>query len=134
MASASGIGSTAAQVHLDRGAQRGGSPGMGARRRDPHDGWGVPVDDTDNSLRVGERGPTLLDDFHLREKIMHFDPERIPERVVHARGAAAHGTFRLTTSIEKLTCAPILCDTSVDTRCSSGSPPWPARRGSADTA
>ena len=53
----------------------------------------------------GRRGPTLLDDFHLREKIMHFDHERIPERVVHARGAGAHGTFRLTKSIEKLTCA-----------------------------
>ena len=76
---------------------------------------GVPVDDTDNSLRVGERGPTLLEDFHLREKIMHFDHERIPERVVHARGAAAHGMFRLTTSIENLTCAPVLCDTAVDT-------------------
>src|SRR5271170_1620440 len=71
---------------------------------------GVAVDDTDNSLRVGERGPTLLDDVHLREKIMHFDHERIPERVVHARGAAAHGMFRLTTSIENLTCAPILSD------------------------
>jgi Catalase len=73
---------------------------------------GVPVDDTDNSLRVGERGPTLLDDFHLREKIMHFDHERIPERVVHARGAGAHGVFRLTTSIEDLTCAQVLCDTT----------------------
>ena len=72
---------------------------------------GVPVDDTDNSLRVGERGPTLLDDFHLREKIMHFDHERIPERVVHARGAGAHGTFRLTRSIENLTCASVLTDT-----------------------
>src|SRR6202012_5531274 len=55
---------------------------------------GVPVDDTDNSLRVGERGPTLLDDHHLREKVMHFDHERIPERVVHARGSGAHGVFR----------------------------------------
>ena len=52
---------------------------------------GVPVDDTDNSLRVGERGPTLLDDFHLREKIMHFDHERIPERVVHARARRLTG-------------------------------------------
>src|ERR1700681_2448114 len=69
---------------------------------------GVPVDDTDNSLRVGERGPTLLDDFHLREKIMHFDHERIPERVVHARGAGAHGVFQLYTSIAKLSCASVL--------------------------
>lgn len=54
---------------------------------------GAPVSDTDHSLKAGERGPTLLQDHHLREKIMHFDHERIPERVVHARGAAAHGTF-----------------------------------------
>src|ERR1700689_5024409 len=76
---------------------------------------GTPVDSTDNSIRVGERGPAILADVHLREKIMHFDHERIPERVVHARGAAAHGTFRLTRSIENLTCAPILTDTSVET-------------------
>ena len=54
---------------------------------------GLRVDDADNSLTAGERGPTLLEDFHLREKIMHFDHERIPERVVHARGAGAHGVF-----------------------------------------
>lgn len=54
---------------------------------------GAPVSDTDHSLKVGQRGPTLLQDHHLREKIMHFDHERIPERVVHARGAGAHGTF-----------------------------------------
>lgn len=54
---------------------------------------GAPVTDTDHSLKAGERGPTLLQDHHLREKIMHFDHERIPERVVHARGAGAHGTF-----------------------------------------
>src|SRR5690348_12183900 len=54
---------------------------------------GLPLPDTDHSLKAGERGPTLLEDFHLREKITHFDHERIPERVVHARGAAAHGIF-----------------------------------------
>src|SRR6202453_4048233 len=75
---------------------------------------GTPVDSTDNSIRVGELGPAMLADVHLREKIMHFDHERIPERVVHARGAAAHGTFRLTTSIENLTCAPVQCDTTVE--------------------
>jgi catalase len=95
---------------------------------------GVPVDDTDNSLRVGERGPTLLDDVHLREKIMHFDHERIPERVVHARGAAAHGTFRLIQSIENLTGAPILCDTSVDTPMFVRFSTVAGSRGSADTA
>ena len=54
---------------------------------------GVPVADDQNSLRVGDRGPTLLEDFHFREKIFHFDHERIPERVVHARGYGAHGYF-----------------------------------------
>ncbi|MEO7464028.1 MAG: catalase [Nitrosospira sp.] len=54
---------------------------------------GVPVGDNQNSLKVGYRGPALLEDFILREKITHFDHERIPERVVHARGSAAHGYF-----------------------------------------
>ncbi|MCW2735760.1 catalase [Nocardioides sp.] len=54
---------------------------------------GVRIGDSDHSLKAGPRGPTLLSDHHLREKIMHFDHERIPERVVHARGAGAHGTF-----------------------------------------
>ena len=54
---------------------------------------GIPVADDQNSLRIGARGPTALEDFHLREKIFHFDHERIPERVVHARGFGAHGYF-----------------------------------------
>ncbi|EHR69307.1 catalase [Burkholderiales bacterium JOSHI_001] len=54
---------------------------------------GTPVSDNQNSLRAGERGPSLLEDFLLREKITHFDHERIPERIVHARGSAAHGHF-----------------------------------------
>ncbi len=54
---------------------------------------GLRLTDTDHSLKAGPRGPVLVEDFHLREKITHFDHERIPERVVHARGAAAHGTF-----------------------------------------
>jgi catalase len=54
---------------------------------------GLRLPDTDHSLKAGGRGPSLLEDFHLREKITHFDHERIPERVVHARGAAAHGVF-----------------------------------------
>jgi catalase len=97
-------------------------------------GQGVPIADTDNSLRVGDRGPTLLEDFHLREKIQHFDHERIPERVVHARGAAAHGTFRLTQSIENLTCASILCDTTRDTDTFVRFSTVAGSRGSADTA
>src|SRR4030067_804629 len=54
---------------------------------------GVPVTDNQNSLSVGERGPVLLQDVHLIEKLAHFDRERIPERVVHAKGAGAHGFF-----------------------------------------
>ena len=54
---------------------------------------GLRISDDQNSLTVGPRGPVLLEDFVLREKINHFDHERIPERVVHARGTAAHGYF-----------------------------------------
>ena len=54
---------------------------------------GIPVSDNQNSLKSGARGPSLLEDFILREKIFHFDHERIPERIVHARGSAAHGFF-----------------------------------------
>jgi catalase len=56
---------------------------------------GAPISDDQNSLKVGERGPTLLNDFVLREKVFHFDHVRIPERVVHARGYGAHGFFEL---------------------------------------
>src|SRR4051812_9416665 len=55
--------------------------------------YGQRLSHTDNSLKAGERGPTLLEDFHMREKVMHFDHERIPERVVHARGVGVHGVF-----------------------------------------
>ena len=64
---------------------------------------GTPVADDQNSLKVGARGPTLLDDFHLREKLFHFDHERIPERVVHARGFGVHGYFEATESLTDLT-------------------------------
>jgi catalase len=69
---------------------------------------GVAVPDNHNSLKAGVRGPTLLEDFILREKITHFDHERIPERVVHARGAAAHGYFELTRSLIEYTRADFL--------------------------
>jgi hypothetical protein len=66
---------------------------------------GVPIADNQNSLRASERGPTLLEDFILREKIMHFDHERIPERIVHARGTGAHGRFTLNKSLSRYTTA-----------------------------
>lgn len=71
---------------------------------------GIPVADNQNSLRATPRGPTLLEDFILREKITHFDHERIPERIVHARGSAAHGYFELTKSLKKFTKARVLSE------------------------
>ncbi len=68
---------------------------------------GVVVADDQNSLRAGERGPTLLEDFHLREKVFHFDHERIPERVVHARGFGAHGYFENYEPLTELTRADL---------------------------
>lgn len=75
---------------------------------------GVLINDDQNSLKAGERGPSLLEDFILREKITHFDHERIPERVVHARGSAAHGVFKLTEDISRFTRAKFLTDTSLE--------------------
>src|SRR5688572_21414864 len=68
---------------------------------------GIPVSDNQNSLKSGGRGPTLLEDFVLREKIFHFDHERIPERIVHARGSAAHGFFELYESLSSITTADL---------------------------
>jgi catalase len=68
---------------------------------------GVPVADDQNTLRAGERGPALLEDFHFREKIFHFDHERIPERVVHARGFGAHGYFETYEPLADLTRADL---------------------------
>lgn len=76
---------------------------------------GIPVADNQNSLRQGPRGPTLLEDFIPREKITHFDHERIPERIVHARGSAAHGYFELTRSLAAHTRARILTEVGVKT-------------------
>ena len=71
---------------------------------------GVALADNQNSLRSSPRGPTLLEDFILREKITHFDHERIPERVVHARASAAHGFFELTKSLKQYTTAKVLTE------------------------
>ncbi|AEN64471.1 Catalase related subgroup domain-containing protein [Enterobacter soli] len=71
---------------------------------------GVRIADDQNSLRAGTRGPTLLEDFILREKITHFDHERIPERIVHARGSAAHGYFQPYKSLKAITKAGFLSD------------------------
>lgn len=76
---------------------------------------GLKINDDHNSLKAGERGSTLLEDFILREKITHFDHERIPERIVHARGSGAHGVFKLSKSLKEFTKAGFLTDTSRET-------------------
>ena len=76
---------------------------------------GLKINDDQNSLKAGERGATLLEDFILREKITHFDHERIPERIVHARGSGAHGVFELFKPMGKYTKAKFLNDTSIKT-------------------
>jgi catalase len=71
---------------------------------------GLPISDNQNSLKASPRGPALLEDFILREKITHFDHERIPERIVHARGTGMHGFFELTASLKQYTTAKILTE------------------------
>ena len=95
---------------------------------------GLPIADNQHSLKAGLRGPVLLEDFILREKITHFDHERIPERIVHARGSAAHGYFEAYEALTDLTCAAPFASagkiTPVFTRFSTVA----GERGSADTA
>lgn len=76
---------------------------------------GTKINDDQNSLKAGDRGPSLLEDFIFREKMTHFDHERIPERIVHARGSAAHGEFQLYKPMGKYTKAKFLNDTSIKT-------------------
>ncbi|MBL8561724.1 MAG: catalase [Gemmobacter sp.] len=93
---------TSIETHIGQGGetrQTGGAPLT--------TNHGIPVSDNQNSLRAGARGPTLLEDFVLREKIFHFDHERIPERIVHARGTGAHGFFECTDPIPELTRASL---------------------------
>ena len=100
---------------FDTDAGNGGETHQHAAEGGPHgDGQGhlttnqgIRVSDNQNSLKSGERGPALLEDFVLREKIFHFDHERIPERIVHARGSAAHGFFEATDDISDLSKAAL---------------------------
>ncbi|QBI54396.1 catalase [Streptomonospora litoralis] len=94
---------------------------------------GVRVEDTDNSLSAGERGPTLMEDFHFREKMTHFDHERIPERVVHARGAGAYGYFQVYESLARYTRADFLTDPGLRTPVFVRFSTVAGSRGSADT-
>ena len=95
---------------------------------------GLRMPTTDHSLKVGERGPTLLEDFHLREKVTHFDHERIPERVVHARGAAAHGVFEAYGNASSVTKAAFLNGKGRQTKVFTRFSTVLGSRGSADTA
>ncbi|WP_404458125.1 catalase KatA [Sutcliffiella horikoshii] len=72
--------------------------------------WGAPVGDNQNSMTAGSRGPTLIQDVHLLEKLAHFNRERVPERVVHAKGAGAHGYFEVTNDVKKYTKAKFLSE------------------------
>jgi len=94
---------------------------------------GVPIADDQNSLRAGERGPSLLEDFIMREKITHFDHERIPERVVHARGQGAHGFFEVYKPMTKYTRAAFLQDPAIRTPVFVRFSTVGGSRGSADT-
>lgn len=95
---------------------------------------GVPVGDNQSSLKAGLRGPTLLEDFILREKITHFDHERIPERIVHARGSAAHGFFECTKELSEFTKASLFSAVGKQTPVFVRFSTVLGERGSTDTA
>src|SRR5262245_31053804 len=95
---------------------------------------GVPVADNQNSLKAGLRGPTLLEDFILREKITHFDHERVPERVVHARGSGAHGYFECYQPLTEITRASIFAEAGKRTPVFVRFSTVAGERGSTDTA
>jgi len=96
--------------------------------------WGTHISHTEDSLKAGERGPVLLEDFHFIEKMNHFDHERIPERVVHARGAAAHGYFQAYEDLSDLTKADFLRNPSKKTPVFVRFSTVLGSKGSADTA
>jgi catalase len=95
---------------------------------------GVPVGDDQNSLRAGERGPGLLADFHFREKIFHFDHERIPERVVHARGFGVHGYFENYEPLTEITKADVFSEAGLRTPVFTRFSTVAGNKGSSDLA
>jgi len=94
---------------------------------------GIPVADNQNSLTAGPRGPVLLQDFHLIEKLQHFNRERIPERVVHAKGSGAYGTFTVTHDITKYTKAKLFAEVGKQTETFLRFSTVGGEKGSADT-
>ncbi|CAM5536087.1 catalase [Streptomyces aurantiogriseus] len=123
------MGSPADRKQEQREAFRAVDPASGPLTTDQ----GVEVDHTDDSLAAGERGPTLMEDFHFREKLTRFDHERIPERVVHARGAGAYGYFEPYESCAEFTRAAFLRDPSVRTPVFVRFSTVQGPKGSADT-
>ena len=95
---------------------------------------GVKIQNDQDTLKAGDRGPSLLEDFHFREKITHFDHERIPERVVHARGSGAHGYFEVYDSLAEYTKAPFLCNPAIRTPVFARFSTVAGSRGSTDMA
>ena len=94
---------------------------------------GIPVADNQTSLTAGERGPTLLQDHYLLEKLAHFNRERIPERVVHAKAAGAHGTLTVTKDITKYTKAKLFSEVGKKTEMFGRFSVVAGEKGSADT-
>lgn len=95
--------------------------------------WGAPVGDNQNSMTAGSKGPTLIQDVHLLEKLAHFNRERIPERVVHAKGAGAHGYFEVTQDVTKFTKAKFLSQVGKKTPVFVRFSTVAGEQGSADT-
>ncbi|MEO6985026.1 MAG: catalase [Paralcaligenes sp.] len=121
------VGVNAERGHLSRARADSSGQAMTTNQ-------GVPVADNQSSLKVGLRGPALLKDFILREKITHFDHERIPERVVHARGSAAHGYFECYEALADLTCASLFAEAGKRTPVFARFSTVAGERGSKDTA
>jgi catalase len=94
---------------------------------------GIPVDDNQNSITAGPRGPVLLQDFHLIEKLQHFNRERIPERVVHAKGSGAYGTFTVTHDVSRYTKAKLFATVGKQTETFLRFSTVGGEKGSADT-
>lgn len=143
LATASTVTEDTASAKLGDGAQRPGrNPTNGALDRVRVDSTsralstnqGVPIADNQNSLKAGLRGPTLMEDFILREKITHFDHERIPERVVHARGSGAHGVFECYEGLAELTRASLFAQAGKRTPVFVRFSTVVGERGSMDTA
>ncbi|MFA4926471.1 MAG: catalase, partial [Candidatus Aminicenantales bacterium] len=96
--------------------------------------FGIPVADDQNSLTAGEKGPILIQDAHLLEKLGHFDRERIPERVVHAKGAGAGGYFEVTADVTRYTRAKFLSEAGKKTEVFARFSTVGGEKGSADSA